>query len=48
VFGLDPKEMTTVEAYLQEYFERIMKKLRELDYEKQKKKKAEKKRYPRF
>ncbi|EKQ69219.1 putative nucleoside-diphosphate sugar epimerase [Leptolyngbyaceae cyanobacterium JSC-12] len=48
VFGLDPKDMTTLEAYLQEYFERIMKKLRELDYEKQKKKKSEKKRYPRF
>ncbi|MDX2230611.1 MAG: SDR family oxidoreductase [Leptolyngbyaceae cyanobacterium bins.349] len=48
VFGLNSGEMTTVEAYLQEYFERIMKKLRELDYEKQKKKKSEKKRYPRF
>lgn len=47
-FGLDPKDTTTLEAYLQEYFERIMKKLRELDYEKQKKKKSEKKRYPRF
>ncbi|MBF2025219.1 MAG: SDR family oxidoreductase [Oscillatoriales cyanobacterium C42_A2020_001] len=47
-FGLDPNDMTTLEAYLQEYFERIMKKLRELDYEKQKKKKSEKKRYPRF
>lgn len=48
VFGLDASEMTTLESYLQEYFERIMKKLRELDYEKQKKKKSEKKRYPRF
>lgn len=50
VFGLNQSEMTTLESYLQEYFERIMKKLRELDYEKQKKqkKKAEKKRYPRF
>ncbi len=48
VFGLNPADMTTLEAYLQEYFERIMKKLRELDYEKQKKKKSEKKRYPRF
>ena len=48
VFGLNAAEMTTLEAYLQEYFERIMKKLRELDYEKQKKKKTEKKRYPRF
>lgn len=48
VFGLNSAEITTVESYLQEYFERIMKKLRELDYEKQKKKKSEKKRYPRF
>ncbi len=49
-FGIDPSELTSLEAYLQEYFERIMKKLRELDYEKQKqKKKSEKKRtYPRF
>ncbi|MDX2243282.1 MAG: SDR family oxidoreductase [Leptolyngbyaceae cyanobacterium bins.302] len=47
-FGLNPTDMTTLEFYLQEYFERIMKKLRELDYEKQKKKKSEKKRYPRF
>ncbi|MBM0742650.1 SDR family oxidoreductase [Phormidium sp. CLA17] len=54
VFGLDSKDTTTVESYLQEYFERIMKKLRELDYDKQKKQKkksdkADKKRnYPRF
>jgi uncharacterized protein YbjT (DUF2867 family) len=49
VFGLNPADMTTLEAYLQEYFERIMKKLRELDYEKQKKqKKKAEKRYPRF
>jgi uncharacterized protein YbjT (DUF2867 family) len=50
VFGLNAQEMTTLEAYLQEYFERIMKKLRELDYEKQKKQKKKKseKRYPRF
>jgi uncharacterized protein YbjT (DUF2867 family) len=36
VFGIDPKEITTLEAYMQEYFSRIMKKLRELDYEKEK------------
>lgn len=50
VFGLEPGDMTTLESYMGEYFERIMKKLRELDYEKQKKqkKKAEKRRYPRF
>lgn len=54
VFGLDSSDMTTVESYLQEYFERIMKKLRELDYDKQKKqkKKSDKvdkqRNYPRF
>ncbi|MBE9126291.1 MULTISPECIES: SDR family oxidoreductase [unclassified Coleofasciculus] len=42
VFGLDPKESTTLEAYLQEYFSRIMKKLKEIDYEKQKAKKKKK------
>ena len=53
-FGLDSSDMTTVESYLQEYFERIMKKLRELDYDKQKKqkKKSDKvdkqRNYPRF
>ncbi len=44
VFGLDPKETTTLEAYLQEYFSRIMKKLKELDYEKEKNSKMQKKR----
>jgi uncharacterized protein YbjT (DUF2867 family) len=54
VFGLDSKDTTTVESYLQEYFERIMKKLRELDYDKQKKQKKKsdavdkKRNYPRF
>jgi len=43
VFGIDPKEITTLESYLQEYFSRIMKKLRELDYEKAKTKKQSKK-----
>jgi len=38
VFGIDPKEVTTLEAYLQEYFGRILKKLKELDSEKAKKK----------
>ncbi|MBD1869589.1 SDR family oxidoreductase [Cyanobacteria bacterium FACHB-471] len=36
VFEIEPKEITTLEAYMQEYFNRIMKKLRELDYEKEK------------
>ncbi len=41
---LDSKETTTLEEYLQEYFDRIMKKLKEIDYEKNKGKK--KKRTP--
>lgn len=44
VFGLDPQEMTTLEAYLKEYFDRILKKLKELDFEREKQKK--KKRTP--
>ncbi len=44
VFGINPGELTSLEVYMQEYFDRIMKKLRELDYEKQKAKK--KKRSP--
>ncbi len=39
VFGLDKEQTTTVESYLQDYFGRIMKKLKELDYEKNKSKK---------
>lgn len=34
ILGIDPAEITTVEAYLDEYFSRIMKKLKEIDYEK--------------
>lgn len=37
-FGLNPDETTTLEAYMQEYFDRIMKKLKEIDYETSKKK----------
>lgn len=33
-FGIDPAEITTLEDYLDEYFSRIMRKLKELDYEK--------------
>ncbi|MBD2123009.1 SDR family oxidoreductase [Trichocoleus sp. FACHB-262] len=32
-FGIDPQETTTLEVYLQDYFSRILKKLKELDYE---------------
>jgi uncharacterized protein YbjT (DUF2867 family) len=46
VFGLDPKDTTTLESYLQEYFSRIMKKLKEIDYQKNKGKKKKEKRSP--
>ncbi|MBW4504391.1 MAG: SDR family oxidoreductase [Scytonema hyalinum WJT4-NPBG1] len=46
VFGLEPNETTTLESYLQEYFNRIMKKLKELDYEKSQPKKQKPKRSP--
>jgi uncharacterized protein YbjT (DUF2867 family) len=46
VFGLEPNETTTLESYLQEYFNRIMKKLKELDYEKIQPKKQKPKRSP--
>ncbi|HEY9830814.1 MAG TPA: SDR family oxidoreductase [Stenomitos sp.] len=42
VFGLDPKETTTLEAYMQDYFSRIMKKLKEIEFEKDKAKKKKK------
>lgn len=43
-FGLDPKETTTLESYLQEYFSRILNKLKEINYEREKaKEKAQKK-----
>jgi uncharacterized protein YbjT (DUF2867 family) len=40
-FGMEPKEIGTLEAYLQEYFSRILRKLKELDYEKNKQKEAQ-------
>jgi uncharacterized protein YbjT (DUF2867 family) len=40
-FGIEPKEIGTLEAYLQEYFNRILRKLKELDYEKNKQKEAQ-------
>jgi hypothetical protein len=46
VFGLDQQQTTTLESYLQEYFSRIMKKLKELDYEKNKTKKQKTKKTP--
>ena len=51
-FGIDPQEITTLEAYLQDYYGRILKKLKELQAEqpKEKKKRADKagRTYPRF
>ena len=43
IFGLDPKETTTLESYMQEYFNRIMTKLKELGYQDKKTKKQKKK-----
>lgn len=45
-FGIEPNQVGTLEAYLQDYFSRIMKKLKELDYEKTKNKQATRKRSP--
>lgn len=46
VFGIDQGQITTLEAYLQDYFSRILKKLKEIDYEKSKNKKQSKKKMP--
>ncbi|MBE9144048.1 SDR family oxidoreductase [Planktothrix mougeotii] len=46
VFGIDPQEISTLESYLQEYFSRIMKKLKELEYEQEKLKKRKKRSNP--
>ncbi|HEY9809713.1 MAG TPA: SDR family oxidoreductase [Halomicronema sp.] len=46
VFQIDPKEVTSLESYLQEYYGRILKKLKELDYEKSKFKKDSKRKIP--
>jgi uncharacterized protein YbjT (DUF2867 family) len=43
VFGIDPQDITTLEAYMQEYFSRIMKKIKELEYEREKQKQKAKK-----
>jgi uncharacterized protein YbjT (DUF2867 family) len=43
IFGLDRASTTTLESYLQEYFSRILNKLKELGYDKNKDKKKEKK-----
>lgn len=43
LFGIDPKDLTSVESYLGEYFNRILKKLKELDYEQEKNKRLKEK-----
>jgi uncharacterized protein YbjT (DUF2867 family) len=43
VFGIPKEDITTLEDYMQEYFSRIMKKLKELDYDREK---ASKKKLP--
>lgn len=45
VFGLDAKDTTTLESYLGEYFNRILKKLKEIDYQRNKDKKKPKKNF---
>lgn len=42
IFEIDPKELATVESYMQEYFGRILKKLKEIGYEKTKNKNKKK------
>jgi uncharacterized protein YbjT (DUF2867 family) len=37
-FGIEPESIATLESYLQDYFSRILKKLKELDYDKQQQK----------
>ena len=48
VFGINPEEITTLESYLQEYYSRIIKKLKEIEYEQAKLGKATSKNKPFF
>jgi uncharacterized protein YbjT (DUF2867 family) len=41
IFGIDRQEIGSLESYLQDYFSRIGRKLKELDYEKNKQKEAQ-------
>lgn len=45
-FDLDSAQTTTLETYMQDYFNRILKKLKELDYEKTKKQSRNRKKTP--
>lgn len=51
-FGFDPSEMSTLEDYMQDYFSRILKKLKEVELAQEKMKNRKKKKtdkvYPRF
>jgi uncharacterized protein YbjT (DUF2867 family) len=44
-FGIEPDSIATLEPYMQDYFNRILKKLKEIDYDKQQQK-SKKKRSP--
>ncbi|MBP0006290.1 MAG: SDR family oxidoreductase [Cyanobacteria bacterium SBC] len=44
VFGIDPNEMTTLEEYMKEYHNRILKKLKEIEYEQEKEKERKERR----
>ncbi len=46
ILGMDASEVGTLEDYLKEYFSRIMKKLKELEYEREKRLRKKKKRSP--
>jgi uncharacterized protein YbjT (DUF2867 family) len=53
ILGVNAEEVSTLETYMQEYFSRIMKKLKEVEYaqeqmKKKKKKKKTERAYPRF
>jgi uncharacterized protein YbjT (DUF2867 family) len=52
ILGVDPGEVSTLETYMQDYFSRILKKLKEVEYAqeqlKKKKKKKTERAYPRF
>jgi uncharacterized protein YbjT (DUF2867 family) len=52
ILGVDPSEVSTLEIYMQDYFSRILKKLKEVEYAqeqlKKKKKKKTERAYPRF
>ena len=48
VFGINPEEITTLESYLQDYYSRIMKKLKEIEYEQAKSGKPTSKKNPFF